>query len=176
MEYYNIGVDLLTNPKHSRWVADCLVLGETVLCALIIWKVPCKHEQLNLYRFMHSACHLPLRSLPRSRLTTVLRQTRRSTGRPTCSRCPSTSMALPTTTSSKATPARSSTQPSTSSSTRVCTTSPTPVPISSRRSASLPSCTLSRSRSSLRATGAPVPRRGCSPRSYAQSDCTVSFC
>jgi hypothetical protein len=44
MEYYNIGVDLLTNPKHSRWVTDCLLLGETVLCTLVIWKVPCKPE------------------------------------------------------------------------------------------------------------------------------------
>lgn len=45
MEYYNIGVDLLTNPKHSRWVIDSLLVGETVLCALIIWKVPCKQTE-----------------------------------------------------------------------------------------------------------------------------------
>jgi alpha-1,3-mannosyltransferase len=38
-----MGVDLLTNPKHSRWVTDCLLVGETVLCALVIWKVPCKY-------------------------------------------------------------------------------------------------------------------------------------
>jgi hypothetical protein len=43
MEYYNIAVDLLTNPKHSRWVTDCLLLGETVVCGLIIWKVSCKY-------------------------------------------------------------------------------------------------------------------------------------
>jgi hypothetical protein len=45
MEYYNIGVDLLTNPKRSRWVIDSLLVGETVLCALIIWKVPCKQNE-----------------------------------------------------------------------------------------------------------------------------------
>ena len=47
MDYYNIAVDILTNPKHSRWVTDCLLLGETVLCALIIWKVSCKQMNVN---------------------------------------------------------------------------------------------------------------------------------
>jgi hypothetical protein len=46
MEYYNIGVGLLTNPKHSRLVTDCLLLGETVLCGLIIGKVSCKRVEL----------------------------------------------------------------------------------------------------------------------------------
>ena len=32
--------DLLTNPKHTRWLAPLLLASETVLCALIIWKVP----------------------------------------------------------------------------------------------------------------------------------------
>jgi hypothetical protein len=47
MDYYNIVVDILTNPKHSRWVTDCLLLAETVLCALVIWKVPCKQMNVN---------------------------------------------------------------------------------------------------------------------------------
>jgi hypothetical protein len=47
MDYYNNAVDILTNPKHSRWVTDCLLLGETVLCALIIWKVQCKQMNVN---------------------------------------------------------------------------------------------------------------------------------
>ncbi|KAJ9613213.1 dolichyl-P-Man:Man(5)GlcNAc(2)-PP-dolichol alpha-1,3-mannosyltransferase [Cladophialophora chaetospira] len=32
--------DLLTNPKHTRWIAPLLLVAETILCALIIWKVP----------------------------------------------------------------------------------------------------------------------------------------
>jgi alpha-1,3-mannosyltransferase len=32
--------DVLTNPKHTRWIAPLLLAGEAVLCALIIWKVP----------------------------------------------------------------------------------------------------------------------------------------
>jgi hypothetical protein len=47
MDYYNNAVDILTNPKHSRWVADCLLLAETVLCALVVWKVPCKQTNMN---------------------------------------------------------------------------------------------------------------------------------
>lgn len=42
MGYFDLAANVLTNPKHSRWVADCLLVGEAVLCALIIWKVPCK--------------------------------------------------------------------------------------------------------------------------------------
>ncbi|KAL4942549.1 hypothetical protein BDV06DRAFT_191872 [Aspergillus oleicola] len=32
--------DLLTNPKHTRWIAPLLNLADGLLCALIIWKVP----------------------------------------------------------------------------------------------------------------------------------------
>ena len=32
--------DVLTNPKHTRWIAQLLLSGEAILCALIIWKVP----------------------------------------------------------------------------------------------------------------------------------------
>jgi hypothetical protein len=47
MDYYNNVVAILTNPKHSRWVTDCLLLAETVLCALVIWKVPCKQVNVS---------------------------------------------------------------------------------------------------------------------------------
>lgn len=33
--------DILTNPKHSRWITILLLLGEAALCALIIWRIPC---------------------------------------------------------------------------------------------------------------------------------------
>lgn len=33
--------DLLTNQKYTRWIAPLMILGETVLCGLIIWKIPC---------------------------------------------------------------------------------------------------------------------------------------
>lgn len=32
--------DVLTNPKHTRWIAPLLLAGEAVLCGLIIWRVP----------------------------------------------------------------------------------------------------------------------------------------
>jgi alpha-1,3-mannosyltransferase len=33
--------DLLTNPKHTRWMCPLLVAADAVLCGLIIWKIPC---------------------------------------------------------------------------------------------------------------------------------------
>ena len=39
---YNRGIDLVTNPKHTRWLAPLLQIADSCLCALIIWKVPCK--------------------------------------------------------------------------------------------------------------------------------------
>ena len=36
--------DLAFNPKHTRWIAPLIVAGEAILCALIIWKVPCESQ------------------------------------------------------------------------------------------------------------------------------------
>ena len=33
--------DLACNPKHTRWIALLILLGEAALCSLIIWKVSC---------------------------------------------------------------------------------------------------------------------------------------
>ena len=32
--------DVLTNPKHTRWIAPLLLACEAILCGLIIWRVP----------------------------------------------------------------------------------------------------------------------------------------
>lgn len=42
MEFYKKGVDLAINPKHTRWLSPLLLVVDAVLCALIIWKIPCK--------------------------------------------------------------------------------------------------------------------------------------
>lgn len=34
--------DLCMNPRHTSWAAPLLILGDAVLCALIIWRVPCE--------------------------------------------------------------------------------------------------------------------------------------
>ncbi|KAJ5412950.1 hypothetical protein N7465_005255 [Penicillium sp. CMV-2018d] len=31
--------DLLTNQRHTRWIAPLLILGDALLCALVIWKI-----------------------------------------------------------------------------------------------------------------------------------------
>ncbi|CAG7918987.1 unnamed protein product [Penicillium olsonii] len=31
--------DVLTNPRHTRWIAPLLILGDALLCALVIWKI-----------------------------------------------------------------------------------------------------------------------------------------
>lgn len=45
-ELVNTAQDLLTNPKHTRWIAPLILLGEAVLCSLIIWKVSCMPANL----------------------------------------------------------------------------------------------------------------------------------
>jgi hypothetical protein len=50
MELYRQAVDLATNPKHSRWIANALVAGEAVLCTGILMKVPCQHLNLKMLR------------------------------------------------------------------------------------------------------------------------------
>ncbi|CAL5871077.1 uncharacterized protein PFLUO_LOCUS5323 [Penicillium psychrofluorescens] len=32
-------VDVLTNPRHTKWMAPLLLLGDAALCALVIWKI-----------------------------------------------------------------------------------------------------------------------------------------
>ena len=44
MDLYKTGVDVLTNPKHSRWIAPWLIAGEAALCALILWRVACTSD------------------------------------------------------------------------------------------------------------------------------------
>ncbi|PKY03608.1 Dol-P-Man:Man(5)GlcNAc(2)-PP-Dol alpha-1,3-mannosyltransferase [Aspergillus campestris IBT 28561] len=39
MDLKNLVQDLCLNPRHTKWVAPLLVLGDALLCALIIWKV-----------------------------------------------------------------------------------------------------------------------------------------
>ncbi|PLB47292.1 Dol-P-Man:Man(5)GlcNAc(2)-PP-Dol alpha-1,3-mannosyltransferase [Aspergillus steynii IBT 23096] len=48
--------ELLFNPRHTKWIAPLLVLGDVLLCALIIWKIPYTEidwttymQQISLY-------------------------------------------------------------------------------------------------------------------------------
>jgi hypothetical protein len=41
--YYTLGVAI--DPKHMKWLAPLLLAVDAVLCALIIWKIPCKDLQ-----------------------------------------------------------------------------------------------------------------------------------
>lgn len=34
--------DVLTNPRHTKWIGPLLILGDALLCALVIWKIACK--------------------------------------------------------------------------------------------------------------------------------------
>lgn len=34
--------NVLTHPRHTQWVGPLLVLGDAVLCALVIWKISCE--------------------------------------------------------------------------------------------------------------------------------------
>ena len=42
MEIYRQAISVANDTKNPRWVAPALLAADTVLCALIIWQVPCK--------------------------------------------------------------------------------------------------------------------------------------
>lgn len=41
--------DFCEHPRHTKWIAPILVLGDAFLCALIIWKIPCKSTRVLQY-------------------------------------------------------------------------------------------------------------------------------
>lgn len=34
--------NVLTHPRHTKWISPLLVLGDALLCALVIWKISCE--------------------------------------------------------------------------------------------------------------------------------------
>lgn len=46
MELTKLAYDLLFNPRHTKWMGPLFVLGDTFLCALVIWKVPCEISRI----------------------------------------------------------------------------------------------------------------------------------
>lgn len=36
------GIRVLTDPKYAKWICPLILLGDTALTALVIWKVQCK--------------------------------------------------------------------------------------------------------------------------------------
>ncbi|KZF19345.1 glycosyltransferase family 58 protein [Xylona heveae TC161] len=56
MDLINRGIDIATNPKHTRWISPLLLATDAALCALVIWKIPYTEidwkaymEQVELY-------------------------------------------------------------------------------------------------------------------------------
>ena len=41
MDLYLRAIELLRDPKHTRWLSPLLLAADACLCALIIYKVPC---------------------------------------------------------------------------------------------------------------------------------------
>lgn len=120
-----LGLDV-ANGRHplSRFVAPLLLLFDAVLCALVIWRVPCRPTRVSI--------HTPARRPPfRSGRIEIyesnmgLLQTPRSTGWHTWSRSSSSSTGRGTTRASRAARARSCTPPRTSTLTRRSTMRPT---------------------------------------------------
>lgn len=50
MNYLDQIKDLLTNSKHTKWICPLLILADALLCALIIWKIPCTLSAFPPYR------------------------------------------------------------------------------------------------------------------------------
>lgn len=51
MDLYGQVTDLLSNPKHNKWLSPLLLALEALLCTLIIWKVPCEISLARLTSF-----------------------------------------------------------------------------------------------------------------------------
>lgn len=58
-QIYEIGLDLATNTKHTKWLSPALLGLDALLTGLIIWKVPCMFAH-PLSSFPHLSCSLPL--------------------------------------------------------------------------------------------------------------------
>lgn len=48
MDLMRLLCDVLFNPRHTKWIAPLLVLGDTLLCALVIWKIPCECQKHSI--------------------------------------------------------------------------------------------------------------------------------
>lgn len=42
IDIYQEVLDLSLDPKQTRWLFPLLLAADTLFCALIVWKVPCK--------------------------------------------------------------------------------------------------------------------------------------
>ena len=42
MDIYRQAISVAKDTRNTRWVAPALLAADTALCALIIWKVPCR--------------------------------------------------------------------------------------------------------------------------------------
>lgn len=47
MDLIHQGLSLVQNPRHTTWIAPLLVLADTALSLLVVWKVPCKSFRTN---------------------------------------------------------------------------------------------------------------------------------
>ena len=139
------GLDIVQSPKQTTWIAPLLVLADTALSSLIVWKIPCRSTLSTQKRTVK----LTYTQIPRS------------IGKPTINRSLSTSQENATTPRSPATQGLWSIQQRTSTSTASCTTSQTRAPTSSLRSTSSSACTLPRSAWSSQPTDKPTSRHGC---------------
>jgi hypothetical protein len=79
MDYYRRAIDLTRDPRTSQWMSPLLLTAEAALCALIIWKVPCRspHGALPVQAFIYP--HAPGASTKTTKI-------QRSTGRHICNK------------------------------------------------------------------------------------------
>jgi len=79
MDYYRRLIDLARDPRTSQWLSPLLLTADAALCALIIWKVPCRSPKgarpLQAFIYPHA-----------SGASTKTTKIQRSTGRHTCNK------------------------------------------------------------------------------------------
>lgn len=48
MDLYRQANEVASDSKHTRWLSPLLLLADSGLCALIVWKIPC---ELALWKY-----------------------------------------------------------------------------------------------------------------------------
>ena len=60
LDLYEQAIRISCDPKNTQWVSPLLLVTDATLCALIIWKVPCRPLHSSSPRSYVSAFHISI--------------------------------------------------------------------------------------------------------------------
>lgn len=62
------GLGLIQDPKHTTWIAPLLLLADTALSLLVVWKIPCTQTSIHIN---HRSPHTNPKHRHRNRLESL---------------------------------------------------------------------------------------------------------